>query len=206
MKLKSRHSSGLFSFVQCVKIGYRLMIQDLLQWLHLANLSAAVEARRVSDLILIAYIVSFKRSWLFAMAFVICEIFYSVNFFGQLNSLPTHLYALSYYVTICFVWCVTVKSQINHTQNKSLAFWSSIMISFLLLMAWDSVANAETETYIYSNYALIIVCIHFCIILSLYNIRAGIYNLVSKLRSAISIIRSGYAMQFICYNAIKYKL
>ena len=182
------------------------MIQDLLSWLQLANLSAGLAAKNASNLVLIAYILSFKRSWLFAVAFLLCESIHLTSVMGQFDTLSPALYGFSFYVTICFVWCVTVKSQINHTQNKSLAFWSSIMISFLLLMAWDSVANAETETYIYSNYEAIIVCIHFCIILSLYNIRASIYNLVSKLRSAISIIRGGYAMQFICYNAFKYKL
>lgn len=182
------------------------MIQDLLSWLQLLNLNGTLAARSANNIILLAYIVSFKRSWLFALAFLLCNILTDSGFFGQFDTLSPALYGFSFYVTICFVWCVTVKSQINHTQNKSLAFWSSIMISFLLLMAWDSVANAETETYIYSNYEAIIVCIHFCIILSLYNIRASIYNLVSKLCSVISIIRSGYAMQFICYNAFKYKL
>lgn len=182
------------------------MIQESLSWLQLLNQSEILAAKNASNLVLLAYILSFKRSWRFAMAFLLCMIATDTNFLGQFDTLSPALYGFSFYVTICFVWCVTVKSQINHTQNKSLAFWSSIMISFLLLMALDSVANAETETYIYSNYEAIIVCIHFCIILSLYNIRASIYNLVSKLRSVISIIRGGYAMQFICYNAIKYKL
>ena len=182
------------------------MIQELLSWLQLLNQSEILAAKNASNLVLLGYILSFKRSWRFAMAFLFCMIATDTNFLGYFDTLSPALYGFSFYVTICFVWCVTVKSQINHTQNKSLAVWSSIMISFLLLMAWDSVANAETETYIHSNYEVIIVCIHFCIILSLYNIRASIYNLVSKLRSAISIICGGYSMQFICYNAIKYKL
>ena len=205
------------------------MIELILQWLQLQNLSVAVEARSANNAILLAYIISFKRSWLFAMAFILCAIASNTGMLGLVDVIiglgaggsvdwmivnldydrvtaERALYGLFSFLAVAFAWCVTVKSQINHTQNKSLAFWSSIMISFLLLMAWDSVANAETETYIYSNYEAIIVCIHFCIILSLYNIRASIYNLVSKLCSAISIIRSGYAMQFICYNAFKYKL
>jgi len=165
------------------------MIQDLLQWLQLLNLNETLTARNASDIVLSLYIISFKRSWLFALAFLLCMIATDSGFFGVFDGLSSALYGLSFYVTICFIWCVTVKSQINHTTNKSLAFSCIIMISFLLVMAWDSYYNAETETFIYSNYEAIILSIHICIILSLYDVAAAISNLVSKFRNNGCVLR-----------------
>ena len=156
------------------------MIQDLLQWLQLLNLSETLAAKNVNNTVLVLYILSFKRSWLFALAFLLCTIATDSGFFGVFDSLSTSLYGLSFYVTICFIWCVTVKSHINHTKNKSLAMSCIIMISFLLVMAWDSYYNAETETFIYSHYEAIILCIHIFIILSLYDVAAALSGLVRK--------------------------
>ena len=165
------------------------MIQDLLQWLQLLNLNGTLAARNANNIILLLYILSFKRSWLFALAFLLCNLATDSGFLGVFDGLSTPLYGLSFYVTICFIWCVTVKSQINHTTNKSLALSCIIMISFLLVMAWDSYYNAETETFIYSNYEAIILSIHICIILSLYDVATAISNLVSKLRSNGCVLR-----------------
>jgi len=170
------------------------MIEGLLQWLQLLNQNAIVAAPSASNFVLICYILSFKRSWLFAMAFLFCQSLTDMNFLGAFDSLPIPLYDLYYYVTICFVWCVTVKSHINHTRNKSLALSCIIMISFLLIMAWDSYYNAEIETFIYSSYEAIIVCIHICIILSLYDVAAALSDLVSKFRNSWLFLRSTYTV------------
>tara|TARA_R100000541_G_scaffold25915_2_gene35485 strand:+ start:1022 stop:1228 length:207 start_codon:yes stop_codon:yes gene_type:complete len=68
------------------------------------------------------------------------------------------------------------------------------MISFLLIMAWDSYYNAEIETFIYSSYEAIIVCIHICIILSLYDVAAALSDLVSKFRNSWLFLRSTYTV------------
>ena len=171
------------------------MIQDFLGWLHLLNQNDPVaQARNASNIIFLVYIVTFKRSWLFFMAFLFCNLLTDSNFLGVFDDLPMPLYGLSFYVTICFVWCVTVKSHINHTRNKSLALSCIIMISFLLLMAWDSYYNAEIETFIYSSYEVIIVCIHICIILSLYDVAAALSDLVSKFRDSWLFLRSTYTV------------
>lgn len=179
------------------------MIWDLLEWLHLTNqsaLQAVVVARKPSNLIFILYLLSFKKSWHFAMAFLLCNIITSANFFGLLNNLEYREYGTLFYLAISLTWSLAVSSQIKPKMNKSLAFWCSIMMLFLLLMAWDSWHNYDTETYIYRHYENVIVCIHACIILSLYKPRAIINRMVDKFRDLISQLRSSYTMQFICYN------
>lgn len=165
------------------------MIQDLLQWLELANLSAAVEARSASSIILLMYLVTISRSYMFCVAFLFCEIIYTVNFFGFFDGLSLSQYGLSFFLTYVFIWLVTLKSQVNHTENTALAFWCSIMILFCLFMAWDSYYNADIETFAYTHYASIIMLIHGGIILSLYDIRRILDGLARKLCSFVANLR-----------------
>lgn len=168
------------------------MIQDLLQWLELANLSAAVEAKSVSNIIFLMYIVTIRKSYSFCVAFLFCDIIYTVNFFGLFDHLSLASYGLSFFLTYVFIWLVTLKSQVNHTKNPTLAFWCSIMISFCLFMAWDSYYNADIETFAYTHYATIIMLIHGGIILSLYDIRRILIGMAHKLCNFVGNIRSTY--------------
>lgn len=184
------------------------MIWDLLEWLQLTNQNALLKVvilKNQNNLIFILYLLSFKKSWHFAMAFSLCNILTSANFFGLLNNLEYREYGTLFYLAISLTWSLAVSSQIKPKMNKSLAFWCSIMMLFLLLMAWDSWHNYDTETYIYRHYENVIVCIHACIILSLYKPRAIINSMVDKFRNLISQLRSSYTVQFICYNLEQYK-
>lgn len=184
------------------------MIWDLLEWLQLANqsvLQAVAVAKKPNDLIFILYLLSFKKSWHFAMAFLFCVLLTDTNFFGLLNNLEYREYGTLFYLAISLTWSLAVSSQIKPKMNKSLAFWCSIMMLFLLLMAWDSWHNYDTETYIYSNYESIIVCIHAGIILSLYRPSAIINLLVDNIRRHCDRILRSYSVQFICYTVSQYK-
>ena len=165
------------------------MIQDLLQWAELANLNAAVAAKLESNLIFLAYLLSFKRSNKFFLAFLLSEIVYTVNFFGALDGVSNQVYGLSFFICYTAIWSVTIKSQVNHIKNPSLAFWCSIMISFCLFMAWDSYYNADIETFAYTHYASIIMLIHGGIILSLYDIRRIFDSLARKLCNFVANLR-----------------
>lgn len=179
------------------------MIWDLLEWLHLTNqsaLQAVVVARKPSNLIFILYLLSFKKSWHFAMAFLLCNILTSANFFGLLNNLEYREYGTLFYLAISLTWSLAVSSQIKPKMNKSLAFWCSIMMLFLLLMAWDSWHNYDTETYIYNNYESIIMCIHLGIVLSFYRPSAAISLLADFFRRCRDRLLRNYTVQFICYT------
>ena len=179
------------------------MLEDILSWLQLANPSALqspVLAVSQSNFVFLIYLLTFKRSWRFAVAFLFCEVLTNSSFFGLIPSLGEMQYAVIYYVAICLTWSMLVVSQIKHTTNNELAFMCGIMILFLLFMAWDSWANADTATYAYKNYENIIVCIHACIILSLYKPRAYIDNMVHKLLSYGCRLLDAYIMRLVCYN------
>ena len=186
------------------------MLYEILEWLHLTNQldhqKILVLNQRPSDLIILLYIISFKRSWLFAAAFFACDGLVFVNFFDVFDGLSHDRYGMAFYLTLALVWSVTIKSHINHTKNASLAFWCSTMILFLLYMAWDSLINATIQTYAYTNYESIVVFIHVCIVLSLYKPRTIINSLVHKFCSYGRHILHYHSVQFICYNVMQCKI
>lgn len=178
------------------------MIWDLLEWLQLTNQSALVQAiaKNQNNLIFILYLLSFRKSWHFAAAFLFCVLLTDTNFFGLLNNLEYREYGTLFYLAISLTWSLAVSSQIKPKMNKSLAFWCSIMMLFLLLMAWDSWHNYDTETYIYNNYESIIMCIHLGIVLSFYRPSAAITLLADFFRRCRDRLLRNYTVQFICYT------
>lgn len=179
------------------------MIWDLLEWLHLVDQSVLLKItlnQKTSSLIFILYLVSFKKSWRFAVAFLLCEFLYLKNFFGAFDNLDGNVYAALFYLAISLTWSLAVSSQIKPKMSKSLAFWCSIMMLFLLLMAWDSWHNYDTETYIYNNYESIIMCIHLGIVLSFYRPSAAITLLADFFRRCRDRLLRNYTVQFICYT------
>lgn len=181
------------------------MIWDLLEWVLQLNQTylkslTAIKSNQASNFVLACYMLSFKRSYAFAMAFLLCEILANLEFFGAFQPLGKVVGNVLTFLALCLTWSLSIKSQIKPRTNKSLAAWCCIMVSFLLYMAIDRVLNPYDKTYIYRHYENVIVCIHACIILSLYKPRAIINSMVDKFRDIISQLRSSYTMQFICYN------
>jgi hypothetical protein len=134
------------------------------------------------------------------MAFLLCNLLANANFFGLLNNLEYREYGALFYLAISLTWSLAVSSQIKPKMNKSLAFWCSIMTLFLLLMAWDSWHNYDTETYIYNNYESVIMCIHLGIVLSFYRPSAAITLLADFFRRCRNRLLRNYTVQFICYT------
>ncbi|QAY17971.1 hypothetical protein [Pseudoalteromonas phage C7] len=183
------------------------MLWDLMEWLQLVNRSAlevVVQNQSQSDIVLLMYLVSIKRSLHFAVAFLACESATYVNFFGVFDDLNIYHYEINFYLATCLVWCLFVGCKITPSMNRSLAFWCSIMVLLTIIMAIDGGFNADTETYLYDNYKVIVVCIHFCIILSFYRPSATIKLLVDNIRRGGNRLCGNYTVQFICYTVSNY--
>ena len=190
---------------------------EISQWLEqinqlfLTNQTMVTTNQAASAFLVICYSLStllkFKRSWRLAVAFFVCDIIQKTAFFGLLNNLYEqkiyNLYGVIFFLLSFFVWIVICGHQIKTTKNKSLAFWCSTMVAFLLLMAWDRYVNTYTRTYIYTNYENIVVCIHICIILSLYKPISITNSMVNKLRDFFNVLRNNYAFAFFWYTLEK---
>ena len=180
------------------------MIEELLTWLQVTNLSDLQNpllARKLSNVIFIAYIVTIRKSYLFGAAFLLCE---TVTTTGVIpESLPQPIYGLSFYCIALTSWLSIAGIHIRLSNNKNTLLCCAIMILFLLLMAWDSYVNAYNQTFIWVHYEAIILCIHVSLIVSLYNNRLIIDGLVGKLNSLFSILRSNVYLTYFCYTVRK---
>ena len=177
------------------------MIEELLTWLHLTNLSALqnlLVAQSQSNLIFIAYIVTIRKSYLFGAAFLLCDITSMIGIIPE--SLPQPIYGLSFYCIALVSWLGIAGIHIRLSNNKNTLLCCAIMILFLLLMAWDSYVNAYNQTFIWVHYESIILCIHVLIIVSLYKPRAITDNLVGKLVRTINLLRNNYACLYFWYT------
>lgn len=184
------------------------MLWDLLEWVQLVNQNAlelVAVNQRASNITLLMYLVSIKRSLHFAVAFLACEAATYINYFGAFDNLNVYQYELNFYLTMCLIWCLFIGCKITPNMNRSLAVWCSIMVILMIVMAIDGGFNAHTETYLYNNYKVIVVLVHCCIILSLYRPSAFIDVLVDNLRRGCDWCSRSYSVQFICYTVAKYK-
>lgn len=185
------------------------MIEELLSWLHLTSLSCHLSSLVVvnqnqSDFIVLLYVLTFKRSWLFATAFLICHSLSTVNYFGMIEVFYRlemyEVYGFTYYMIQLFIWCSVTFKQIKGTQNKKLALSCCIMIIFLITLAMDRFINAYTETWFYANSPNITVLIHALIIVSFYKPLSLINGLVDQFRSAYYLLRYNYSVAYFCYT------
>ena len=181
------------------------MIEELLSWLQLVSLAvqqSQVETNQsLSNIIFIAYIVTIRKSYLFGAAFLLCEL---VTMTGLIpSSLSASVFGLTYYCAILFAWLIIAGVHIRNTTNRNTLLCCAIMISFLLLMAWDSYVNAYNQTFIWVHYEAIILCIHVSLIVSLYSNRLIIDGLVGKLNSLFGILRSNVYLTYFCYTVRK---
>ena len=179
------------------------MIWELITWVLLPSQivqNLLVLNQNHSSFVLIIYICSFKRSWHFAMAFFITQCLADANYYGALDGLAFDVYQLLFYLIMASVWAACIKERARQSNSKSLQAWCCIMITFLILMALDGFFNTYDETYIYTHYESIILCIHVCIVLSLYKPTAIIDALVGKLRHLTRVLLHNYNFNVVWYT------
>lgn len=185
------------------------MIEEFLLWVQLHSLSyhlknLVVTNQNQSDIILLLYVVSFRRSWLFATAFFACTALSAVNLFGVTSILYElemyEIYGAMHYMILLAVWCLISIRQIKGTNNKNLAVACCIMIALFITLAADRYANAYDKTWLYANSPNIIVCVHAFIILSLYKPISIINSVVGKLRLFMLMLRDNYSVSYFCYT------
>ena len=149
------------------------MIEEFLTWLQLLSQavqqSQAITSQSLSNLIFLGYLLTIRKSYLFGVAFLLCEI---VSFIDLIpTSLPQPLYGATFYCTIILTWISVAGLHIRRTTNKNTLIACVIMLLFLLFMVGDSYFNAYIETTAWLYYENIIAVIHFAIIFSLYRDR-----------------------------------
>ncbi len=181
------------------------MIEELLTWVQLLSLAVqqgqVVTSQKISSLIFIAYVLTIRKSYLFGMAFLLCETVAIINFVPTTLNPP--IYGLVFYCAILLTWISVAGLHIRLTQNKNTLIACAIMLLFLLVMAVDSYVNAYNQTFIYIYYEDIILCIHVGIIVSLYRSNDAIDRLVGKFSHLRDILRHNVYCSYFCYTVRK---
>jgi hypothetical protein len=178
------------------------MLEELLIWLEL--LSQAVQQnqlttnQKLSNLVFLSYLLTIRKSYLFGMAFLLCEVVALVDILP--GDLPPPIYGASLFSFYLIAWLSVAGFHILRTDNNNTLTACATMIAFILLMCWDSYTNAYAETFVWRNYANIIVCLHFCIILSLYRDRFIFAGLVDKFSDLFSVIRLNVHYSYFWYT------
>ena len=177
------------------------MIEELLTWLQLINqndLQNLLVARSQSNLIFIAYLLTIRKSYLFGAAFLLCESTAMISFVPVTLSPP--IYGLVFYCAILLTWISVAGLHIRLTRNKNTLIACVIMLLFLLAMGVDSYINACNKTFIYIYYEDIVLCIHVCIIVSLYRSNNAVNRLVREFNRLRCILCNNVYHSYFCYT------
>lgn len=132
--------------------------------------------------------------------FFVCEVLHVNDYYGVLDGLAFDVYQLLFWLIMASVWAACIKERARQSNSKSLQAWCCIMITFLTLMALDGFFNTYDETYIYTHYESIILCIHVCIVLSLYKPTAIINSMVDKFRHLTRVLLHNYNFYVVWYT------
>lgn len=181
------------------------MLEDFLTWVQLLNQavqqSQAVTNQKLSNLIFIAYLLTIRKSYLFGMAFLLCECTAMVNLVPI--NLDTPIYGLTFYCAMLLTWLMVAGLHVIQTNNRNTLIACVTMILFLLYMEWDSYINAYTETLVWRHYENIIVLIHAAIIASLYRDKFIFDRLVDEFVRAVGFIRLNVYRVYFWYTVKK---
>lgn len=198
-------------------------MQELLLWEALHNLISQKTLIKISIVtneihnlfILVAYIVTIKRSRDFLVAFLLCFILSNAKFFGFIDAFlgmnlkgvvltdeqRTLLWVPIYWCTTLLTWSMAVSLHRFNPENKSLHFWCVTMFILHIGMVYDGFAYPYNDESLFSAYyADVSLCIHIGICLSFYKPRAIIDSLADDVHSFLHFIRCFHAQSFLWYT------
>lgn len=147
-----------------------------------------------SNLLLALYLITSKRTSTLGLSFFVAEIT-GLTYGFWLYTEGYQLYIGSLLITAYFV-----KIQLDKSKSSSVAFWCLALMCFYGYAAYDAIHFPKTETDFYLVYPSVLLCIHALIIISHYDIRRVLDNMVDKLHSLRGMLLSNYTIKYFCYT------
>lgn len=172
------------------------MIEELLLWVAQLNLERAVTAKNVSNLILLMYCVQYlsnKRAH-YLCAFLLCEV-------GALTGFTDPAYPVEFFAFYTMVYCYLFVICLASKDTLKIIICCVIMILFQTVMIKDAILYPNTNTFVYDNYASIVLFIHGLIFLCGTNFKSS----VAFIHNITVRVRNSYIFEFILYN-LRYSL
>ena len=160
-----------------------------------------------SDLLLVLYIATYKRSHRFGVAFLVSELLSFTAFFNVFDSFDIvgepGLFEMYFFLGLAAANSVLFINPAMETGRKSVKFICSMIILFYLLMAGGYYFGGSFATFIYNGYEGIIFSLHVMLVLSFYKPKPIIDRMVDKLCDLCASAFNSNAANFIWYNAMQ---
>lgn len=151
-----------------------------------------------SSALLVIYFVTWSRSKLYALAFLIVELSIKTKFYGFISD--SNHFGFQYYVLLTSLQCFLFAYCLSKTNSKSQRFVCVMIITTDLLMALGYLTGGKAALYLYDNYEDIVFCLHVMLILSLYKPKPILNAMADKLRDFLRALDSVIFMRSIWYT------
>lgn len=147
-----------------------------------------------SNLLFVLYLITSKRTSVLGLSFFAAEVTGLTYGFW--------MYEAEYFIYIgsALITAYFAKIQLDNSRSSSVAFWCLALICFYGYGAYDAIHFPKTETDFYLAYPSALLCIHVCLIISHYDVRAILNSMVHKLHSFFVLLRSNYTVKYFCYT------
>lgn len=147
-----------------------------------------------SNVIFTLYLITSARTSVLGLSFFVAEII------GLTYGLWLYTEGYQIYIGSLIITTYFAQIQLDKSRSSSVAFWCLALICFYGYAAYDAIHFPKTETDFYLAYTSVLLCIHVCIIISHYDIRRILNNVVNKLYSFGCMLRDNYTVKYFCYT------
>lgn len=151
--------------------------------------------------LLLAYMVTFNRSKLYALAFLFVECAFVSSYFGLIGY--SESYGFQLMSASASIQCILFAYILSKTNSKSQRIICGMIVTIDVLMAIGYLTSGEFALYLYNNYEGIVLCLHVCLILSLYKPKPIINAMVNGIRKLFRIVDDILFFSAIRYNQIR---
>lgn len=169
-------------------------IYEALSWV-LLSVKKGVAAQIASNFLLVLYVISYLRikNAAFLVAFLLIELY------GNLY-ITDNLSAEAYYLGYAFIYSLIYWYAFHENYKLKIVAGYGILILFEFIMCLDAIYYPNTETYIYTGYANIIVFIHLYIITQTINWRKLRASMGASINALGRVLGVNYNLSFFWYN------
>lgn len=148
--------------------------------------------------LLTCYMVTFKRSKLYALAFLVSEISFSTSYFGLIGY--SDYYGFQLMSLSVSMQCILFSLILSTTNSKSQRIICVMIVTLDLLMVAGYLWGGDAAKHLYNNYESAVFCLHVCLILSLYKPKPIIDAMVDSVCRFFGIFDSVLFFSDIGYN------
>lgn len=175
---------------------------EYLEWAEQASQLSHLQSNITTFAVLAAlYFITWGKSKLYALAFLIVESSTKTSYFGLIGF--SEYFGFQYYSLMASLYCILFAFILSKTNSKSQRIICGMIVTIDVLMAIGYLTGGELALYLYNNYESIVLCLHVCLILSLYKPKPIISAMVDSVRKLFRVVDDILFFSAIRYNQVR---